>query len=449
MLANLHSQDTMANDNCPLPEVAEALRPYIKHRDEVADIRRNLQSHLQNQINRDGAPISTINVASPGATKLGSPPTSITGVRRAYWKALDAHLTAQTKYDALRTELDQLRRPVTATNGDLGVTRAGHDDYLALLREREKHRKLKVIDKALSNVTASNGSASAGSLDDMVRSQVGELPVPPNTQPSFSRGPEVEAKIMQLKKAVVSTKRRADEQTRQAAEHTVRDVDQVAPEAEVAGLQKALQELTTWMETQLTIIAESDTDTQPLSESPRRNGELNGSGVDVEPIEALYDTYLETRQRLVHSVNDSERSTSEENHEPAEWPEDGTAQRHPVSASSTTKSTAVTMLPFIPALATAKSEEQSLIGQTAYVRRQLSSAEGDTARLVQRLADESHLVQPGASRGEDWAKAGTEASRVTKDSVSGRLANGQLFAGSAKEVYDAIESLPSMADGMS
>src|ERR1700761_6761094 len=97
-------------DDCPLPEVAEALRPFIRPREEVTNIRRGLQAHLQNQLRANGATVSSIDLASPGTVVLDTPSNSLSGVRKAYWRALKAHNAAQSKYDALRAEIDQLQR---------------------------------------------------------------------------------------------------------------------------------------------------------------------------------------------------------------------------------------------------------------------------------------------------------------------------------------------------
>ncbi|KAK5172310.1 uncharacterized protein LTR77_003948 [Saxophila tyrrhenica] len=437
----------MAIQECPLPEVAEALKPYIRRREEVAEIRGNLQKHLHDHLDRDGSPLTTVTLSAPGVTHLGSPPSSLTGVRRAYWKALEAHSKAQAKYDGLKQELDQIRRGVNGGHSDSSSGTAT-EDYIALLRQKEKHRRLNVINNALSKTSGSTETASASNLDDSIRKKVGELPVPPSTQPSFSRSPEVDAKMMQLKKAVVSSKRRVDEQRRNAAEQaTDANREATTAEAEVAGLQKALQELTTWMETQLTTIAESEADAQPADGGARQNGATADPEIDLDNIETLYESYLEARHRVVQNTNSS-HITEGNTEEAAEWSNRSSTQRSQSPSHPNAKSSAVAALPFIRALAAAKSEEQSLVQQTAYVRKQLSSAEEGTARLIERLADESHLVHPGASSGKDWAEAGAQASRATKDSVADRLRSGKMYAGSAKEQYEAIEALPSSLDGL-
>jgi hypothetical protein len=401
-----------------------------------------LQRHLQQQLDKDGAPLSNITLTQQ--TVQGGPPSSLTGVRKAYWKALDAHTSAQAKYDALRAELYQLKNQKTSISGQTETRAVGttSEDYVALLRQREKHRKLKVIDDALSRITADNEQASANNLDDMVKKKIGELPVPPSTQPTISRDPDVEAKVVELKKAVVSTKRRVDQHRKQAADRDMQNDGEVSAEAEVAGLQKALQVLTIWMEDKLTVIAETEADQQDTAVGAGQGDTTNGTCTSVQDIDAQYERYLEARQRLVQYINEFATSEPHASIGDTEWLVEHGNSRNTNATQALTKTAAATILPFIPALTAAKAEEQSMIQQNALVRRQLSNAEDDTARLVQRLADESHLVQPGASQGKHWAEAATEAGKATNDSISQRLQAGEAFASSAKESHYSIKALP-------
>jgi hypothetical protein len=425
--------DDMQDSETPLSRVAEVLNPFVKTREEVAAIRRDLQQYLGIHLESNDASLNLLNVPHIRHINSESPPSALSAVRGAYWRALKAQSAAQDKHDALQADIEQLKRKQVSSgaNADNGSGATG-EDYLCLLRQRERHRKLKVIDRALFKMS-SNRDKTSSSFDDVVKGRIGEIPVPPSTQPSISRDPEVEANVTELKKAVISTKRRIDQHK---ISFTANEEQSVPPEVEVAGLQKALQELTMWMEDQLTIIAENEPE-QNSSKDPVQNGREEGRA-SVEDIEVLYGRYLEARQRLVKSVNHGTQTDAAAHDE--EWLAELRNPRTTSSLPPPTKTPGTVIVPFIPKLLAVKAEEQSFIQQSAYLRRQLSDSESDTARLMERLADESHLVQPGASRGQDWTHAAT--TDTTEESVLRRLEIGKTYTRFATETHDAIKCLP-------
>ena len=426
--------------DCPLPEVAEALRPFIKPRLEVAAIRQGLQNYLEKQLHNDGTPLSPVNLTSTPTRDLQSPPSGLSGVRKAYWKALQAHVVAQTRYDAVRAELEDLKRPrVVPQNSKAAESSdAINETYIPLLRQRERYRKLKVLEQAFRDISAAGGDISAISSDESVKKALGELPAPPAAQPSFHKNPEVEAKIAELKKAVVSTKRKVDERNAKISVY-VNDTDSVSPQAEIAGLQAALQTLTIWMEEQLTVIANAEAETRPLG-TPAKAPDVERTTPSTEDIESLYAQYLEARQRFTETVN----------HPAARAPDLHTAELSDVPGAPkgihvrplATKSAAEALLPYLQTLIDLKHEEQSLIQQSSHTRQQLSTAEADTERLIHRLAEESHLVQPGASKGTDWADAASSAGTVNGDYVNGKLEAGEASTKTARDALKSIREVP-------
>ena len=428
---------------CPLPEVAEALSPFIQSRDEVANVRRELQAHFQTQLGADETPLSSLNLVAPRGQVSDSTAASLSGVRKAYWKALQAHTLAQNKYEALRAELDQIKYNRTASsNDDINSSIMPTDGYISFLRQREKHRKLKVIDRALANIGSSEGAAGVSGLDDMVRKKVGDIPTPPVSQLSFNRGPEVESKVMELKKALVSTKRRTAEQKTRTSP-SVNGSRQMTSQGEIAGLQKALQELTVWMETQLTLIANADGDAQDVKGDSLTDGTPAESPASMEDIEILYEQYLETRHQLVETVNDDAIAEPNGNGLPFDSQSSGSRN---FDIKTSTKSSAEVLLPFIPALVAAKQAEQALLQQTSHTRKQMNTAEDDLSHLIRRFAGESHLVQPGAAQGQDWTVAGREAAKGTEAFIKGRLDTAENAVHTAKATLDAIHNLPQSLD---
>lgn len=429
----------MATPECPLPDGEAALGPFIKPRDEVAAIRRNLQAYLRKQLPLEGGtPLSALNLTTPPDGDLKQPPPALSGVRKAYWNAVRASQAAQAKYDALKSELDALKRPdpiPPATTGSM------NEAYLSLLRQREKLRRLKVLDRAHSSLPI----LPADSLDNQIKAHLGSQPTPPSIQPPTSgnrSSPVVEAKLLALKKAVLTIQRRVqDQEARNAVvKASLPALEQLDDAAKIAGLQNALQKLTIWMEEMLGVIADAEAEAVSANSTPATPS-ANGTPrrkVDVAEIEAAYERYLHSRRRLIARISSHDEDDDAEDMEPL-FP-NSIASNHKALNNKATSSEI--LLPHVPRFTGLKARESSLLQQKAYIRRQLSTSEAETTQLIRRLAGESLLVQPGASRGVDWLQASREAFGETDKVVMERVKAGKDWSEKARETVDGIEGLP-------
>ena len=434
----------MTPQECPLPEVAEALAPYIKPRNEVTAIRQELQNHLTKQLARSEVPVSSVTLTDQRFTQPPETSAALTGVRKAYLQALRAHATAQTRYDSLKADLSRLSGSTEqGLHALTSTTITVHDVHIPLLRQRERLRKLQVVDRTFSQISAAGKDATVSHLDDVVQHRAGELPVPPTTRPpSFGTKPDVETRILQLKKAVLATKRRV-EAGPVHHDPSLQDKDPArsAVEAEVAGLRSALAELTGWMEQQLAVIGEAEADAEMVSATPRAHGNGAPRIASLEDIEAVYEDYLSARYHLLQTLN-TPPTTIASIAAPKSTPItiiDG-VEKHPTPAEL--------LLPHITTLASTKAAEQSLLRQSTNIRRGISSAEAETSRLLARLADESFLVHPGADSrgGKAWAEASAEAAKATQELVTGRVAEGTKSVAKARQGLKAIEECVGMAE---
>lgn len=409
---------------CPIPHVADALSPYIKPRTEVTAIRQNLHSYLERHLQlEDNQALSSTNISDPPLTgTLQEPPNAFSGVRRAYWRALRAHQAARARYENLKADLLQFSEVDSAPNTGKGA------DLLPLVRLREKRRKLQVLDRGFSGIE--DGTIGAG-VDDLVLERVGEAPVPPSAQRTFggngtSGKAAAEERVLELKKAVLSAQRVVESQ-----QHDVATTNGAGGHGEVYALQQARNELIGWIEKQLALIGEAqgdENDEAPPSTEPTEKA------VSGEEISRLYDGYLNARERLLQSVQLP----------PAPMPQPlldppPVAQHTP---AGTQNDASTTLLPFIPPLLSARNEEQSQIQRAAYMRRQLKAEETDNERLMRRLADESHLVHPGASKGQDWYDAASEAGKATEEFVRKKIEGGEKAAGEAERTVEEIGRVP-------
>ncbi|EMC94944.1 hypothetical protein BAUCODRAFT_519887 [Baudoinia panamericana UAMH 10762] len=438
-------QDT---DAFPLPYVAEALGPYIRPREEVTRTRHRLQRHLEEQVLGQRGSFTAVDLVKTGIKASAQVPPSITGVRRAYLRALRAHSAAQERYDALKAEVAQLSS--SAASGSAASSNEkpiSGEAVVQLLRQREKHRKLQVVDHAVAQIDANGKELIGNHPNDIIRSNSGELPTPPSHQPLLSgEGPAVEARILQLKKAVLAAKSDVDAQNqRQDNRPHSTENGSGQSNAEVTGLQAALNELTGWMEQQLAIMGNAESETHTTSPPLRGNGLVASSEwASLEDIGRSYEEYIVARRQLLQTVSSTPtvrgQDTTAESNSP-------TVPRSP-SRKPEHEKAAETVLPYIAGLTSAKHEEQSLLQQTAQLRRQIASSEGETQRLMARLAEESHLVQPGAGSGKAWAEAAGDASSATTTFVRGRTEVGEAACEDAERALESIDRVPAMFDSL-
>lgn len=449
-------------EGCPLPkEVAEALQPYIKTRQEVEHVRRGLQASF---------PVSTLDTARKSYSETPEP-GGLTGVRKAYLQALQAHRVAQERYDALKTELEQLSRSEPTPGGAQGNTTAFlTESYVPLIRQRERRRKLAIVEKTLAKITAAGGDTVVESFDKVAKREVGELPHPPSTSGYADRELESDYDLTRLKKAILSTKRELEEHEELSAQANGIAEGDINPHADLKALQKTHSELTAWMENQLAMISDVDStkDGSSSTYSAAENSAGEEAAFSLSDIENLYKQYLDSRQRLLRVVSHQERQDSS----PSSSPD--TARRRSTSPTTPTATTTTLdsdpslpapselILPYLSRLTSTKQTSQSLSQQTTHLRRQLTLAETQTQDILTRLADESHLVQPehhhhrqrgggggGGPQGQDWREAAEEAREATVNVVKKRVESGNAFAEQAVQTLESIHGLPGCVDGIS
>jgi len=408
----------------------------------VTAVRQNLHSYLERHLHlEEDQALSCTNVSDPPLTgNLQEPPNAFSGVRKAYWRALRAHQAAQTRFEDLKADLQQLSEDSSNAAPGASSSNAGAD-LLPLMRQREKRRKLRVLDQAFAGIEDEGSGAIGAGVDDLVRQRVGEAPVPPSAQRSFAangaggRLAAAEDRIRELKKAVLSAKRVVDAQA--DSEGVANGVGGAkGGTGEVHALQQARNELIGWIERQLALIGEAQGE-DGASPPSIANEEPREKAVSTEDISRLYDGYLDARQRILHTIRFPSMAP------PQPFLDDPPAPQQSVGAkdADTADAQALTLLPFMSPMLSAKNEEQSQLEQVAYIRRQVKLAEMGSDRLKRRLADESHLVHPGASKGKEWYDAASEAGKATEEFVRQRFEGGEKAAVEAEKVVREIEQV--------
>ncbi|KAK0269372.1 hypothetical protein LTR91_000566 [Friedmanniomyces endolithicus] len=423
----------MASLDCPIPSVGASLNPYIKTRDEVTRIRKDLHSHLQVH---DGSELVFLSLANPSGPIKSQTPTTITGVRKAYLDALRAHSASQARYDALKADLASLAESKSSTSAVPVVSQPSVNDcHVPMLRQREKRRQLQLIDRTYVAVTTTGAASIDGHLDDIVRQQAGDLPTLLSKPPAnLSEKSNVEAQILKLKKTVLSVRRSVDALAAGNSGDRAISVPPARTGGEALGLQSALNELTGWMEQRLAVIGDADAKSQAIGVTEVSNAHAASGGVSLDDIAASYRDYLVARQRTIYTT-----SSTPLTFRPASFSvalENGTSTRHQL------RSPANTILPYLDGLTSAKHEELCLFQESSFLRRQIAASESETQRLLARLADESHLVHPGISKARSWTTAAAEASNATKEVALQRLQNGESSTGAAAQVLQGVRNVP-------
>jgi hypothetical protein len=368
-------------------------------------------------------------------------------VHRAYWKALQAHRQAQAKYQALKTEVDQLsaaQSPGTKQpNAEPDLLR---ESYLPLLKQKEKQRKLATLERTFSRIQTIGGDIVIDSFDNVVRKEIGDVPYPPNasTFPERDLDSHTGPDLTQLKQAILGAKRKCD-----VHQKLIQDIDTSAsavtdPHTELQALQNAHNELTLWMETQLALISDVDPSTESGTASPISALENFGLRPG-EDIASLYEQYLDARQKLLETILHPESAETI----PIDAP---TLQRRNSQKETEPRVPSEALLPYITRLVALRQQEQQLQQQNSHVRRQMATAEDDTQTVLARLVDESHLVAPGLDQrnasGQDWLKAASSDAAATKSSTLERLAVGQTSAKAASAALAGIKGLPESLDAL-
>lgn len=347
---------------------------------------------------------------------------------------------ARERYEGLRAELDVAARNSGAVAGESGGKGNEGDsgELMPLLRARERRRKLAAVERAVAAIESEGEGVVGAKIDDVVKKAVGDVPVLPSQRSLMGGGggrEEGEMRVVELKKAILKAKSTIEASEKQSS----KDDHQESGASELHALQQARNELINWIESQLALIGDAQAEESNTTSSPIKP--QNGSDEDDHPIATpaeisqLYDRYLQARLSLLETVQQPP-STS-----PLAPAPTSPQQKRLAQDTDQSTTTATALLPFITPLLATQSTEQALIHQAAYVRRQLAAAEASSERDLRRLADESHLVHPGASRGRDWARAGEEVGEATREFVLAKAKAGEVASREADGTLGRLEGI--------
>ena len=476
---NKNSSDDMSaheSGRVPLPEVARSLSPYINTRQEALQIRRTLTVYLTSLLKDEDTPNrSPLSLTIPDADiQVPEIPLEASGVSKEYLREVQAHLKARREYRAVAVRgqdhpfsnsyISRLPKEIPA--GDVADTSSVHA-YLALLRQRRRYERLRIL-KDYVDVLVTKPASKMGYLD-IAKVHLDELPVPPLHQPAgrmvssrSSNGSENEL-VLHLEKAVLRAKHKLDNEQKlltslKARHYSGRGVDgtEQFPAFNRDGRGNALhhtrQELIAWVEQELAKTdGAPDTSLHQLGTSDMPQSAMRDTEQSLQDIDSHYGGYTEARKICLATVA---RATS--------FVPLRISEEHPVPTSHLAKQPETVtdaccsgLLDSYMRLLIPLSLHRLVSQQKAYIASALTKEQEATIQVLDRLADESHLL-PGYpllatdSRFRNITAAlGSKISPIHLDARSGsvtqtraiEMASRWAFAASAAKgfAHDALE----------
>jgi len=396
--------EVSGDENFPLPQVANSLSPFIKTRQEALRIRRILSHYVASNIEELFAgELSPTSLAVPGEdAQVKKIPSEVLGLRRSYLKALQAHAKAKNEYTRLTCDSS------TDTNGvqpkefqDNEDSRESVATYLTLIREQQRYEKLTILQDYLDILSQKDAARPDYlQMNDILEGvaplpETSQISVLPPTPPPTSET-DTQTLTTRLEKAVLCAKNALDNQKRLLAKIKKEQQKQrasgqptttISTEMKIRALSCTRDELISWIEEHLAKTSQS-TDTADKLSTPDSKSAHYSIEKRRKEVQDRYEDYLEARQCLVGLVLSSDTPPLEayskaENAEPHSQERIVESNQHEASS----------VLPYLTEyLIPAANAQNSFLRQESYVSSTLASQNQATVQLLDRLAEESHLL---------------------------------------------------------
>ncbi|KAL2004379.1 hypothetical protein VTN02DRAFT_2025 [Thermoascus thermophilus] len=482
-----------------VPPYAKPLAPYLKSRQEALRIRQALTLYLRSQIifadndstNPGCHSQSHLSLCEPHDAVVGVKrvPPELTGLRKEYLKALQANVAARKEYDAIAAEVASRKVKGEADVGGDTAASGGASlelqTYIALLRDRRRHEKLKLFKHYLDELSGWD-AAKPDYLHVAPYDRDRELPAPHEFEAQIENesqdhggpGPGLQELVHKLEKAVIRAKRQLDREKklleelkarRESSEH--KQNGDASPALRAMALQRTRNELVQWVEEKL--VTSGGDEKNPLQElSQDEMDDISRSIEDRKAqIREQYTAYLNARKALLDTV--SVMSPPATNQPTKVRPQSMCEDKKTVPPSDLD---VVDVLPYASEVLFPLSKSQKALAlQKTYLSGILAKEKSTTRRILDRLSDESHLLpeypilarQPRfknavaaissrtptagseqnktdevVARAQAWAFASGAARMTEQEYVEEKTAVGTEMAGRAKEtlkeVYDIL-----------
>ncbi|KAK5654989.1 hypothetical protein OQA88_6748 [Cercophora sp. LCS_1] len=438
----------MATQDDILQQIQKALGPYIRLREETANIRRLLALQLDSSLHDASAagPLSLVVPSKPASSSAAR------GLQREYLEALNANLRAREEFQSCVQENNY---PRTAPAEPEGPKVDYLQEHLATIRLQKKHERLLAVEKHLSQL--SQKPAALPEFLDPEEAFVHCRPLPAvpkdvvtalalNDTPATTH---IKDLIDQLEKHVLRAKlllKREEQLLEDVKSRLQVKLDQVDNSAKVGALNVTRAELINWIEAELAKAGDETGADGEDSSSPTKQdqGASNATQLDEQltGVRAKYKHYLEGRKLLLQLVNQHSKPVIKPHAEPTV----PTTESVPTSLPSTHL-----LSPYVEQLLSIAHEQKGLITQKSHLNTTIAKQLKDKCQVLDHLADESQLLpahpMPGApgrkpagfgdalsssetpnssSRVRPWVFAADSAKIAALEAVAEKIEEGQL-----------------------
>lgn len=391
------------DEGFPLPQVAQSLAPYIKTRQEALRIRRILSVFLAQNIDPKN-PLSRTSLAVPSEdARIRRIPPEVSGIRKRYLKALQAHVKAREEYEQFvqgpdEDALKAMRQEQQEIDNDAS---AHVTTYLDLLQAQRKYQKLGIFQDYLDLLARKDAAKSDYLTVESISKEISQPPGLLSTasveSPSRISSTEdtIQALTLRLEKAVLHAENAAKKErqllaqvkSEQHYEGNSGDSNCADTSAEIFALSKTRDELIGWIEQNL---GEGDQSEDSLDQDSIVDRERTSLDVDQrkKAIEVKYEDYLHTRKSLVDVISERKALPT---HKLVKKQEE---TNHPNSKSDETGTYEATfVLPYLTEYIIPTSMAQKgFLQQESHLSKTLADQSRETVKVLQRMADESHLL---------------------------------------------------------
>ncbi|KAK4192707.1 hypothetical protein QBC35DRAFT_200178 [Podospora australis] len=450
--------------------IQKVLEPYMRPRDEVANIRRILALHLNScvQISSVAKPLALVD-----GSELASPATA-QGLQRQYLEALNANIKARNEFKTHSRELGGNRGLEDSISSDDTKTNQDYlQEHMAVMGLQKKQERLRAVEKHLE-LLRTKPAASPGFMDP------GEIFKDSRSLPSVPKelftaialdtttsATQLKSFIDQLEKNVLQAKlslKREEQLLEQAKARSTSSPENVTDSAKLEALNRTRVELISWIESELSKASGDGADSGGGDDHRRSTRKMRASIDPVNMDDQLasikdkYTQYTEARKALLQLVNQQPKPIIKPLTQEQLPPQTG--------QTATPVPSAHLLAPYFEQLLSVSREQKGLITQKSHLNNTVTKQVKENCQILDHLAEESQLIpaypMPGAgrpkagftgttagsaeasqasSRIKPWVYAADAAKIATLEAVAEKIEEGQLALEGSMQALAEINML--------
>lgn len=397
-------------DNAVSSSIKDALKPYIRDRQETLRIRRTLSLYLASLIGPNGSTISPISLAAPERDVfVKSLPLELSGIRKEYLLALQANVGARKNYENTARQLDETlennarsQQPQQAETRDQFVS-----TLLDLSHMQKQYEKLKIIHSYLDLLRQKETVKSDFFSIDSIRQEAdaadkhSPLTESEASVNSLKNDTQSQVLMTRLEKAVLRAEESLKRERRLLGEAKAKqrnmeksdDRPAAQRSVKIKALASTRDELVCWIEEHLAKI-DGKEDNPHIQVPTEGINDVTQIAIHIEQqsqkIKKTYQDYLEARRSIVYLL--SNRKTLPE----VDYSRHRKRSEDPKDSERVDKNRigyASTALPYITEhLMPVADAQTALLHEKDHLLNGLNAQKRSLNDALGRLADESHLL---------------------------------------------------------